>query len=692
MKTNKGFGLVEVLVALAILAVGLLAVAVFQSEVIDNSSENKSRAEAIAIAQQRLEEMRNYTGQASDADEFNALFPLTTGFGNSMTLPGNNAQFTRTERVNQTADTKQITVMVSWQSSQGSTEQVVLNTEIGFESPSLTGQLGMDLSNDPLVRSATGRAVLGAGQVAAGEQANITSNGDLTGLLDRGDGDLRLTNGDKDGDDIVLTLEDACELDDNGQRSTLPCTGFVEISGKVYIDIATQSKLKPGDIYVKASDAAYCQRFYTSGVESDGNPQAFQIDDSTASANLTSNGDYHYFNYTCYLGGGWHGNIGVMLADGISQRDKICQGDPTSLDAFSDPKIAARRVYRGMAYATSNGQPLTDLDGETIYYSVGVSDALKLPQSGQASHDFVVADMSPGNNAGELCLLESIMVRADSYIDGEPGKLFAGVPTDFFCLNTDSSFIDATKMDAFGFEMDSYCPFDPSDPPSIRHEVSFIANIDTTFPITKFSPDANTSDGADNCHYQGFNTVLNGYQVKYTCDVYDWGNGWDGYIEFDDNASVFSCDRNRQYLTSVSSDSSIDSFNCSAIDYSTYGEVTFSGNITTTTSFSFIEAVFSDSTSGSCSISPDFDTYSCRSNPIDLIHSFTGNLSINIADGAGGNKPQVCIVDVSAVSAAADTVAVNVNKGSTAVALQSLALGEYQVDLHVIAHNDNCAG
>ncbi|TLU61444.1 type IV pilus modification protein PilV [Thalassotalea litorea] len=692
MKRIKGFGLVEVLIALAILAVGLLAVAAFQSEIIEDSNDNKARAEAIALAQQRLEQMRNYTTLASDADEFNTLFTATTGYSNQTNITGNNAQFTRQEDISESADTKNITVMVSWESSAGETEQVVLETELGFESPSLTGQLGMDLSNDPLVRSATGRAVLGAGQVEAGDQVDTSSNGDLTGLLDRGDGDLRLTNGDKAGDDVVLTLEDACELDSDGQRSTLPCTGFVEISGKVYIDTSTQNNLKPGDVYIKASDAAYCQRYYTNGLDADGNPQALQIDDSTATATLTANGDYHYFDYTCYLGGGWHGNIGVMLADGISQRDKICQGDPTSLDAFADPRIAARRVYRGMAFATSNGNPITDLSGDTIYYSVGVSDALKLPAEGQASHDFVVSDMAPGSNQGELCMLENIMVRADSYINGEPGKLFAGVPTDFFCLNTNSSFIDATKMNAFGYQMDPYCPFDPSDPPAMRHEVSFIANIDTTHPLTKFNPDANTSDGADNCHYQGFTTVLDGYQLQYSCDVYDWGNGWDGYIEFDDNAGVFTCDRNRQFLTSVSSDSNLDSFDCSAVDYSVYGEVTFSGNITTATSFSYLEAVFADSTNGTCSISSGFDTYTCRTSPVDLTESFTGNLSINIASGNGGNQPQVCLTDVSAVNAAADNVIVDVNRGSTAVVLSSLVLGDYQLDLHVVAHNASCPG
>ncbi|QDP02031.1 prepilin-type N-terminal cleavage/methylation domain-containing protein [Thalassotalea sp. PS06] len=689
MKTYKGFGLVEVLIALAILAVGLLAVGIFHSDVIEQSNGNKAKAEAIAIAQQRIEEMRNYTGQASDIDEFNSLFTITTGYTNNKTVNGNNATFTRSESISQTGDTKKVALMVSWQNSQGDTEQVVLESELGFGSAALSGQLGMDLGSDPLVRSATGRAILGAGQVEAGDTIDMSSNGDMTGLLDRGDGDLRLTNGEEEGSDVVLTLEDACELDDNEQRTTLPCTGFVEISGKVYIDTTTQKSLKPGEVYIKASDAAYCQRYYM-GVDELGKAKPVQIDESTTTTMLTSNGDYHYFDYTCYLGGGWHGNIGVMLASGISQRDKICQGDPTSLNAFEDPRIAARRVYRGMAYAMSGDSPITDLSGDTVYYSVGVSDALKLPQPGEASHDFVISDMSPGSNEGELCILENIMVRTDSYIDGEAGKLFQGVPTDFFCLNTDSSFVDSTKMNTFGYSMDAYCPFDPSDPPSSRHEVSFVANIDTSFLIAKFSPYANTSDGADNCRFQGVSALIGGYQLTYTCDVYDWGNGWDGYVEFADNAEVFQCDRNRQVLTGISSDSIIDSFNCKAIDYSVYGEVVFSGSITKDVNFDLLSAAFSDVSLGSCSLAADFSTYTCRTSPIDMSTSFTGNLAIKIISGGGGNQPKVCLNDMSSVTAVADDVVVNVNKGDTAVSLTSVPAGEYNFDMHVIAHNGSC--
>ncbi|TKB44260.1 type IV pilus modification PilV family protein [Thalassotalea mangrovi] len=690
MTRNKGFGLIEVLIALAILAVGLLAVAVFQSSVVEDSNDNKARAEAIALAQQRLEEMRNYTGDVTDIDEFQDLYALTLGFANQTSIKGTNAQFSRQEQITQVADTRQISVMVSWVSAENETHEVQLQTELGFKSPSITGLLGMDLDDDPLVRSATGRAVLGAGQVKAGEIIDTDTNGDLTGLLDRGDGDLRLTNGDEAGDDVVLTLEDACELDDNNQRTGVPCTGFVEISGRVYIDTATQSSLKPGQVYIKASDAAYCQRYYTI-TDDEGNTTPIQIDESTTTTLLTQSGDYHYYDYTCYLGGGWHGNIGVMLATGITQRDKICQGDPTTLDEFADPRIAARRVYRGMAYATDkNGDPIEDLSKKIIYYSVGVSDALKLPVEGQASHDFVISDMSPGSNEGDLCITEGIMVRADSYIGDQPGMLFEGVPTDFFCLNTDAGYIDVTKMDTFGYSMDPYCPFDPSDPPSKRHELTFAANLYTTLPLSRFKPEANTSDGAGNCQLVDSSTILGGHRLTYSCDVYDWGNGWDGYIEFDDTASVFTCDRYRQTFTGVSADDQIDNFTCLATDYAVYGDVILTGDITGDIEIGSLDIMFKDTSAGTCYLSQDYSTYTCRTRSFDLISTWKGEVEIDSLTTKGDDKIKMCVAGMNGVVAAADKAEAQVSKGDTNLVFDALMSGSYTLNLHAIDERNDC--
>lgn len=591
----KGFGLIEVLVALAIMAVGLLAVGAFQSSLVTESADSKARAEAIAIAQSRIEELRNYTLDALNAEEFNTLFVAITD-GNSSTHPGTNTTFTRTETISSPNDTKELTVTVSWVDATDEAYEVILKTELAWESPSLSGEIDNLADADTLVRSATGRAKLGEGQVTGDDVPDPDINGDLTGLLDRGDGDLRLTS----GDDIVLTLKDACEIGDGNQVEK--CTGFVEISGRVYLDTVEQASWQLGEIFVKASDAAFCQRYYLKADEQ-GVMQPVAINLSTTDAYETDNGDYKYYDYTCYLGGGWHGNVGIVFSDsttsgvGVGIKDKVCQGDPTSIDAYADPRVASRRVYRGMTYLIDASTGLQEVDPDTglnIYYSIGVKDAMKLPDPNavptQASHDFVVTQLS--DNDGSSCIGVSNngpMLRTDS----KSGELFSGNPTDFYCLNSTAvdadgntlTYYDDIKLRAFGFEIDETCPFDPSDPPSTKYTIngllSFTADeLAANYDIVNTTW-INTSDGLGNCELSLPMYSIDSYVMKYSCTVYDWPDtedttlGWDGYIQINPDSSEMACDNLRQYHTNIAANLDDQNFSCQLGDvFNVYGSIT----------------------------------------------------------------------------------------------------------------------
>jgi prepilin-type N-terminal cleavage/methylation domain-containing protein len=60
---QQGFTLIEVMVAFAVLAFGLLAIGSFQAKLVSGSGYSKARAEAVAIAQQKLDEIRSYVNQ-----------------------------------------------------------------------------------------------------------------------------------------------------------------------------------------------------------------------------------------------------------------------------------------------------------------------------------------------------------------------------------------------------------------------------------------------------------------------------------------------------------------------------------------------------------------------------------------------------------------------------------------------------
>src|SRR5690606_10047319 len=133
-RRNSGFGLIEILVTLGVLAVGILGVASLHGVITRQTQDNKARIEAIGIAEARIEEMRNYTSTAADVAGFGLLYPDTSGFANSATINGINAVFTRTENIEDLAVGKRVTVNVAWTAADGEAENVALGTELVFVS------------------------------------------------------------------------------------------------------------------------------------------------------------------------------------------------------------------------------------------------------------------------------------------------------------------------------------------------------------------------------------------------------------------------------------------------------------------------------------------------------------------------------------------------------------------------------
>lgn len=84
-KSARGFSLLEVLVAVVILSVGLLAVASLQMAVIRSSSQTKAQTLAAGLAKERIEELRNFTTLAGYLSKTSAAAP-----GTSVTLTDSN--------------------------------------------------------------------------------------------------------------------------------------------------------------------------------------------------------------------------------------------------------------------------------------------------------------------------------------------------------------------------------------------------------------------------------------------------------------------------------------------------------------------------------------------------------------------------------------------------------------------------
>lgn len=125
---QKGIGLIEVLVALLVVSLGLLALASFQGSLLKASGSNKARAEAIGIAQQEMELIRY---AATRSDDF-ILVPTNPA---AKTVVGTNASFNVTSIAEDpTANTIiNVVVTVAWTDAAGDADNVTLMSEIGLQ-------------------------------------------------------------------------------------------------------------------------------------------------------------------------------------------------------------------------------------------------------------------------------------------------------------------------------------------------------------------------------------------------------------------------------------------------------------------------------------------------------------------------------------------------------------------------------
>ena len=100
MKNEKGFSLMEVMIALLILAVGLLAVAGLMTMTIKTNAYGNHLTEASTFAQAKMEEFRS----AHSA----------VGNGSDTVDSGTGVRFTRRWSVTANGEMKNITVTVEW--------------------------------------------------------------------------------------------------------------------------------------------------------------------------------------------------------------------------------------------------------------------------------------------------------------------------------------------------------------------------------------------------------------------------------------------------------------------------------------------------------------------------------------------------------------------------------------------------
>jgi len=142
MKRNAGFGMIEILVALVVLAIGLLGLASLQTTGLTQSSETRNRSQAILLADDMFERIRanrtninSYAVAAGAAPTCNSTYKVANAdvvaddiaeWKNSLAclLPGGNGTVQINGRV--------ATVSITWNTNTGSSSDGSVSMEARF--------------------------------------------------------------------------------------------------------------------------------------------------------------------------------------------------------------------------------------------------------------------------------------------------------------------------------------------------------------------------------------------------------------------------------------------------------------------------------------------------------------------------------------------------------------------------------
>jgi prepilin-type N-terminal cleavage/methylation domain-containing protein len=387
----RGFTLIEVLIAVVVLALGLIALANFQGSLTRGSAETKARNEAIALAQQQVAHFRvtDFSELASGTETVDgrlATYTVDWDFEDLGAIDGDLMTL--------------VTIEVSWFNPSGSEESVTLVSYLARASfaggaDSVTGETGFD---PPMVAPPTGGAT-------------------LLQLTPEEIDELKETHGfQEEPTEGVIRVTDVSKgnvyiIDTNTGEAILVYSPHVPsaISGSVYIRDNVGGD--PLDVFVESTALALCIRT---------SPQA-------ESAN------YSVSDYICYMASsssaepyttfGWYGNLGILHPTAANQ-DGVCVGAASPDPATAMPSPFRR--YRGYEYRyEDDGSPVTGADGMPILFPIGLSDGQSIE-----GHHFLVANI--GNNPGPGdCVAE--MTRAPFTVLGETHP-FHDNPADFYCF------------------------------------------------------------------------------------------------------------------------------------------------------------------------------------------------------------------------------------------------------------------
>ncbi|PCJ34894.1 MAG: hypothetical protein COA75_12000 [Cellvibrionales bacterium] len=241
IRREKGFTLFEAFIAFVVLAGGLLAAFSFHNTTMSVTAEAKVRAEATALAKQKLEDLRNF----QTSEQFNNLVVDGNGLGDYAAVDYA-ADFTLAwDRVEGYGDNpRQVDVTVAWTDRDGSAQTVMLSSIIWRNEP------GDGAANLALALSVNGDPTEGFGDSYGNPIVSVGGDGGTVNITDV----------------IISSTSNPIDGDNNGVYSY-----DIEFFGDI---LFTDEGLESVGISGVQQDSASCDIFegitYKSGTQEDG--------------------------------------------------------------------------------------------------------------------------------------------------------------------------------------------------------------------------------------------------------------------------------------------------------------------------------------------------------------------------------------------------------------------------------------
>lgn len=139
MKRTRGVSLVEAVVALAVMAFGMVGIVALQASMRQNADIAKQRSEAVRIAQDAVEKARAFTALSTTPGRaaYSEINDVTD------TVAGINADYTRTITATDhgSGRTKTLKVQVGWNDRSGNAQAVQLETAVTGSVPELASTI-----------------------------------------------------------------------------------------------------------------------------------------------------------------------------------------------------------------------------------------------------------------------------------------------------------------------------------------------------------------------------------------------------------------------------------------------------------------------------------------------------------------------------------------------------------------------